>query len=330
MINVEKLKLFFIDNMIWVLVVGLFVFFSMITPKAFLTFQNIHFILYVASMIGFLVFAEAICLISGNFDLSIGQIAGFSAVAAAVMINKAGIPGYLGIILIVAIGACCGAFNGFLVGKIRLNPFLVTLGSYIIFDYLTLVTSRGSILNLPVVYLALGGSRVFGIYIAIFILLGGGFILSAILSKTRWGSNIYSIGGNIEAARRCGINTGNVILSVFTLAGILSAISGLLYTGYIGIAISTLADGTMFMAFAGAVIGGVSLSGGRGSILNTLGGTLLLGIIEAGLTMMAISPPWQGVFTGVLIIVAILINQTRQILRDKILAPEKQVVKLIP
>lgn len=323
MINVEKLKLFFIDNMIWVIVVGLFALFSITSPRAFLTFQNIHFILYVASMIGFLVFAEAICLISGNFDLSVGQIAGFSAVAAAVMINKASIPGYLGIILIVAIGACCGAFNGFLVGKIHLNPFLVTLGSYLIFDYLTLVASRGSILNLPVVYLALGGSRVFGIYIAIFILLGGGFILSIILSKTRWGSNTYSIGGNIEAARRCGINTGNVIVSVFTLAGMLSAISGLLYTGYIGLAISNLADGTVFMAFAGAVIGGVNLSGGRGAILNTLGGILLLGIIEAGLTMMAISPPWQGVFTGALVIVAILINQTRQILRDKILMPEK-------
>ena len=95
-----------------------------------------------------------------------------------------------------------------------------------------------------------------------------------------------------------------------------------LYTGYMGVATSNLADGTVFMAFAGAVIGGVSLTGGRGSILNALGGTLLLGIIEAGLTMMAIDPAWQGTFTGVLVLVAILLNQSRQILRDRILMGE--------
>jgi len=323
MINTEKLKLYLIDNMVWIIVIGVFIFFSIIRPRTFLTFQNIHFIFYVSSMIGFLVFAEAICLISGNFDLSVGQIAGFSAMVTAVMIIKTGIPGYFGILLIILIGGCCGAFNGFLVGKIHLNPFLVTLGTYLMFDWLTMVVRRGSVLSLPAVYLAPGGSCIFGIYIAIFVLLGGAFILSIILSKIRWGSNIYSIGGNIEAARRCGINVDNVIFSVFTVAGMLSGISGLLYTGYMGVATSNLADGTVFMAFAGAVIGGVSLSGGRGSILNTLGGTLLLGVIEAGLTMMAIDPAWQGTFTGALVIIAILINQTRKVLRDRVLMPEK-------
>lgn len=314
--NSKKLKLFFVDNMIWVILLGVFLFFGIIKPRTFLTFQNVHFILYVSSMMGFLVFAETICLLSGNFDLSIGEIAGFSAMVTAVITVKSGLPGYLGIILVVLIGGLCGAFNGLLVGKIRLNPFLVTLGTSIMFDWLTMVVRRGSVLGLPAVYLAPGGARVFGVYLAIFILLGFAILLAFVLAKTIWGSNLYSVGGNIEATRRCGINTDKVVFSAFVVAGMLAGISGLLYTGYMGVATSNLADGTVFMAFAGAVIGGVSLTGGRGSILNALGGTLLLGIIEAGLTMMAIDPAWQGTFTGVLVLVAILLNQSRQILRD--------------
>ncbi|MDD3699011.1 ABC transporter permease [Candidatus Sordicultor fermentans] len=320
--NSKKLKLFFVDNMIWVILLGVFLFFGIIKPRTFLTFQNVHFILYVSSMMGFLVFAETICLLSGNFDLSIGEIAGFSAMVTAVITVKSGLPGYLGIILVVLIGGLCGAFNGLLVGKIRLNPFLVTLGTSIMFDWLTMVVRRGSVLGLPAVYLAPGGARVFGVYLAIFILLGFAILLAFVLAKTIWGSNLYSVGGNIEATRRCGINTDKVVFSAFVVAGMLAGISGLLYTGYMGVATSNLADGTVFMAFAGAVIGGVSLTGGRGSILNALGGTLLLGIIEAGLTMMAIDPAWQGTFTGVLVLVAILLNQSRQILRDRILMGE--------
>lgn len=141
--NSKKLKLFFVDNMIWVILLGVFLFFGIIKPRTFLTFQNVHFILYVSSMMGFLVFAETICLLSGNFDLSIGEIAGFSAMVTAVITVKSGLPGYLGIILVVLIGGLCGAFNGLLVGKIRLNPFLVTLGTSIMFDWLTMVVRRG-------------------------------------------------------------------------------------------------------------------------------------------------------------------------------------------
>ena len=112
--NSKKLKLFFVDNMIWVILLGVFLFFGIIKPRTFLTFQNVHFILYVSSMMGFLVFAETICLLSGNFDLSIGEIAGFSAMVTAVITVKSGLPGYLGIILVVLIGGLCGAFNGLL------------------------------------------------------------------------------------------------------------------------------------------------------------------------------------------------------------------------
>lgn len=315
----KKLKLFLIDNMIWVIVLGVFLFFGLLKPNTFLTFQNVHFILYVSSMMGFLVFAETICLLSGNFDLSIGEIAGFAAMVTAVITVRIGLPGYLSIPLIVLVGGLCGAFNGLLVGKIHLNPFLVTLGTAIMFDWLTMVVRRGSVLGLPAIYLAPGGARVFGIYLAIFILLGFAVLLAFILAKTTWGSNLYSVGGNIEAARRCGINTDKMVFSAFVVAGMLAGIAGLIYTGYMGVATSNLADDTVFMAFAGAVIGGVSLSGGKGSILNAFGGTLLLGIIEAGLTMMAIDPAWQGAFTGILVLIAILLNQTRQIMRDRIL-----------
>ncbi len=321
----QKLKLLLVDNMIWVILFATFIIFGILVPQSFLTLQNIHFILYVSTMIGLLTVAEGLVLISGNFDLSIGQIAGFSAMASAVLIINfpAWMPGFVGIILITVIGGVAGAVNGFLVGRVKLNPFLVTLGTYIGFYWGTTAIRQGSVLRLPSVYLAPGGSRVLGIYISIPLFLLIAVLLAFFLSKSRLGSNIFAVGGNQEAARRCGINVGAVIMITYILGGVLAGLAGLLYTGYMSVATSNLAEGTVFTAFAGAVLGGVSLQGGSGKIQGILGGVLLLGCIDAGLTMMGIDPSWQGIFTGILVILAILVNRTREKLRDKILSPVK-------
>jgi len=143
-----------------------------------------------------------------------------------------------------------------------------------------------------------------------------------ILDHTRFGSHIRAIGGNSDAANMLGINVGNTHFWIFTIAGALAGVAGLLYTGYLKCIPSTIAEGDIFLAFAGAIIGGVSLRGGRGSAIGALGGVLLMGVINAGCTMTAMEPALRGVLNGFILLTAILINKTRANLRDRILMPK--------
>lgn len=320
-ISRKKIQLRLINNIVWLLALGFFLVFSLVLKGMFFNLTNLHFILYISSMIGLLVLAESVALISGNFDLSVAQNAGLTAMINAVLIIHLGVPGYVAIPLAILIGAFLGAINGFFIGKMSLNPFLVTLSTYLMYDWLTYVIRQTSILTLPDIYMFPGGGRVGGIYVSILIFVGVISILFLFLQKTTFGNYIYATGGNPEASKMLGINTGNVIFWVFVIAGALSGLSGLLYTGYADAVTSTLADGQVFTAFGGAIIGGIALSGGRGRATDAVGGIILIGIIDAGLTMFMIPPELQGFFTGLLVFIAILINQAREKLRNRILMP---------
>ncbi len=320
-ISGKDIALWFIQNFVWLLAGAFFIVFSVTLGGMFFNLNNLHFIFYVSSMVGMLVLAESIALISGNFDLSVAQNAGLTAMLTGVLIVKFNIPGLVAIFLTIIIGGILGAFNGYFIGKRGLNPFLVTLSTYLMFDWLTYVIRQTSILNLPGIYMFPGSGKIGGIYAAIFIFLIAAILLFLFLKKATYGNYIYAVGGNPDATVMVGVNAGNVVFWVFVLSGALSGIAGLLYTGYAGAVTSTLADGKMFMAFAGAIIGGISLAGGRGTATNAVGGIILIGIIEAGLTMMMISPQMQGFLKGVLVFVAILINQFRTSFRKRLLMP---------
>lgn len=319
-VSQRRILLTLIDNIVWVIAIGFFIFFSLMLGNIFFNLTNLHFILYLSSIIGLLVLAEGIALISGNFDLSVAQITGLTAVVNGVLIIN-GLPGEVAIFSIILIGAGLGAVNGFFVGKMGLNPFLVTLSTFLMFDWLTFIIRKTSILSLPDIYMLPGSGKVGGIYMAILIFFATVIILFYILRKTTFGNHIYATGGNPAASKMCGINTGNIVFWVFVIAGALSGLSGLLYTGYAGAVTSTLADGQVFMAFAGAIIGGISLAGGRGKATGAVGGVILLGIIDAGLMMMMISPEVQGYFTGLLVLAAILINRFMEKQRNRMLMP---------
>ncbi len=318
-----RLKLFFIDNLVWFINIGLYIFFAVLNPKGFLTFQNVEFILYTSSMIGMLVFAEAIILTTGNMDLSLAQNAGLSAMVGGFVTGVlfTNLPGWVGILIVIGTGAALGAVNGLLVGKIGYNAFLATLATFLIFDWTTSWIRRGAIVNLSNTFLAPGRAQVGGIHVAIFIFVGVVIALHLLLRKTKFGLHIYSTGGNPDTTEMMGINVGNVLLWVFTMGGAMAGMAGLLYAGYVTSVTSTLAEGVIFNAFAGAIIGGISLRGGRGRITGAMGGVILLGILEAGLTMLNVSPSVRGVLTGIVLLVAIFINMSISRLRDEILMP---------
>jgi len=323
--DTDDTKLFLVDNFIWVLLFLAVVAFGIWNGRSFFNLSNLRFIAFSTVTLAFLVMAEGVCLISGNFDLSIGQAAGFAAMLNGMLLTSWApwLPWYLGVVTIILIGIGIGSVNGFLVGKMDLDPFLVTLGTFFILQFGTLEVSLQSIRSgFPEPYLAIGGDSVYGVPIALLMLVAVVAFLHVSLRHMRFGNRLYAVGDDPDAASRLGINVEDTVFWTFVLSGVLSAVAGLLFTGFLGSVTPSMADGSLFMAFAGAVLGGTSLAGGRGSIVNMIGGALLIGVFQSGLVMSGANGNQVNIFFGVLVLIAILLNRTRERVRDDLLHPE--------
>ncbi len=313
----------FMDNLVWPLLIVVFLFFSLFIPDSFLTTRNMQFLLYSSAALGMIALAESLCLISGNFDLSVGSIAGFSAMFAGTFMAQwfPSTPGVVGIALILGVGGFIGLMNGLSISYLGVNPFLQTLAFLIIFQGGILIISNTSQTALPEVYTFIGGGTIAGgIPIAILLMLAVFGLFGLILKYSRFGAKVYAVGGNETAAEEAGINTKRIVVYVYILSGVLSAFGGLLFTGFLGAATPTLGENALFPAFAAAVIGGISLFGGRGKVVGALGGVLLLGTIEAGLVMLRVDPNTIQTTTGLVLFGAILLYTFIEKYRSRLLA----------
>jgi len=321
--NSTKLKVFFLDNIIWFIDLALLIVFVIIDP-GLLKPKNLISMIYSVSMLGFLVFAQGIVLISDNFDLSVGAIGGISAVVMAVTYEFwwPGAPWPVILLIMVLVGAAIGLYNGFFVAKVKINPFLQTLGTYTFFYGLMLIIGKRTLFQIPKALIIPGGGRIGdSIFpVAVLLLIICAVILHFVLSKTSLGRKIYAVGSNSEAARACGINVERTLIIVFILSGILSAFGGLLYAGYMNCVTMDLARPYLFSTFAGAIIGGVALSGGKGKISGIFGGILLLGIVEIGLTILKTPATWRETMNGIVLIAAIILNTYQSRLKGRVLA----------
>ncbi len=243
-----RVKVLIVDNFIWFINAGLYILFIILNPRGFLTIHNVEFILYVSSMLGFLVLGEALAMITGGMDLSLAQNAGLSAMVGGFILGvmAPNLPGWLGVIIVLIAGTAFGAVNGLLVGKLKYNPFLATLGTFIVFDWATFWIRRGAIVNLPASFLAPGSGTIGGVHIAIFLFLFMALLLHLMLRYTQFGVSVYAVGDNPKAAMMMGINVGKVLFGVFTLGGLLAGFSGLIYLGYIGAVTSLIAQNKIF------------------------------------------------------------------------------------
>jgi len=319
----KELIVLFMDNLVWPLLVIVFLAFSFFLPDSFLTTRNIQFLLYSSAALGMIALAESLCLISGNFDLSVGSIAGFSAMFTGTFLAQwvPSTPGIAGLALILFVGGFIGLLNGVSISYLGVNPFLQTLAFLIIFQGGILLISNTAQTALPDLYTFVGGGTIsFGIPFAIVLMLAVYAFFGLMLKYSRFGQKVYAVGGNTDAAEEAGINTQRVILYVYILSGVLSALGGLLFTGFLGAATPTLGENALFPAFAAAVIGGISLFGGRGKIVGALGGVLLLGTIEAGLVMLRVDPNTIQTTTGIVLLVAILLYTFIEKYRSRLLA----------
>ncbi|MCS7125898.1 MAG: ABC transporter permease [Aigarchaeota archaeon] len=314
----QNMLLFMLENAVWPLFIAIYLILGVIQPVIFSpTF--FMYILYLSVPLGFAILGQTICLIGGVLDLSIGSLVGFSAMIAGVILKDFyGIPPHLSFALPIIFGLLCGSFNGYFTGFLRLNPFIVTLATMMAFQGLKIIVARGFTIPgsyLPEIYLFPGSNVTFSII---------SFIVTVVLvwiflRYTRPGIHIYVVGGNQDVAHMMGVDPKKMIFLIFSISGVFAGISGLYYTGFNRSVPITLGNEVLFPTFAAAIISGVSLRGGRGNILNVVGGALLLGVIEAFLVTYAVSPEARIVGYGFMVLIAVLFNQFRDNVRDSIL-----------
>jgi ribose transport system permease protein len=259
-------------------------------------------------------------ILSGGIDLSVGSVLAFSgAVAAGLLKNGLAVPYTdhllqftpLGAVVGgIAVGAALGWFNGFVITRFRLPPFVATLGMLSIARGLTRLWTGGfPITNLGPTFTFMGIGYWFGIPMPVWISAVLVAVFVVVTRRTRFGRYIYAVGGNERAARLSGLDVDKVKRRVYLLGGALAAVAGLLATARQNAADPKIGDGYELESIAAVVIGGTSLSGGRGSILGTVLGCLIIGVLKNGLVLLGVSPDWQLVVKGLVILVAVAIDQ---------------------
>jgi ribose transport system permease protein len=216
-------------------------------------------------------------------------------------------------------GTGIGAINGVLITKLKLAPFIVTLGMLGITGGGTLLLNGGlEIDDIPAKWSTLGNYVLFGWFPAPVLVAGALCIVMWLtLSQTRFGRQVYAIGSNPEAARRAGINVGRKLIAVYAIAGCMASLSGLVVMARFGIAHPSFGSNDLLASIAAVVIGGTSLFGGRGTIPGTIIGTAILSVLVTGLVLANVQPYWQTVVVGLIIILAVYIDQLRRSLRDR-------------
>ena len=281
---------------------------ALTTPR-FLTVGNLTIILTQVSINALLAFGVTFVIITGGIDLSLGSMVAVTGVAAALFAHPGTYPLVVPLLVALAAGVAMGGFNGLVITKSKVPPFIVTLGTMTIGRGLALILSKGRpVSNLSDAFNFIGGGQVFGIPFPIIILIFIFLLCSVLLKKTIWGRYMYAVGGNEQAARASGISVNRIKMLVYTLSGTLAALAGLVLTSRITTGQPNAGQGFELDAIAAAIIGGTSTSGGSGTMTGTLIGALLIGVISNGLDLLNVTSYYQEVVMGVIIIGAVVLD----------------------
>lgn len=275
---------------------------------SFLRITNITNLARQISIIGVIGVGMTLVILTGGIDLSVGTNVAITGAIAATIIQRTQSV-FLAIIVSLIIGSVIGFINGTIITKAKLPPFIVTLGTMVLLRGVVLVFTQGSpIATKSVIFNKIGKGYFFGLPLPV-IILGVTYFLGFILLKyTKLGRTIYGVGGNEEASRLSGINTSAVITKVYVMSGFLSAVAGLILTARLGSAQPTAGTGYELDAIAAVILGGTSLSGGTGSILGTLAGIAILGVLDNILVLMNVNPFASDIVKGTVIILAVLVD----------------------
>jgi ribose transport system permease protein len=292
-----------------------------IASDNFLQPDNLIGILQATAVNGVLAVATTFVIITGGIDLSIGTLMTFCAVIAGVFLTYWGLPMPVGILAAIAAGALCGSVSGALIAKMKVPPFIATLGMMLLLKGLALVISgtRPIYFNDTPNFPMISQESLIGAILPFLPIPNGVLILfvvavtsSLVLTRTALGRYTFALGSNEEAVRLSGVNTDFWKIIVYTVSGGICGIAGLIIASRLNSAQPALGQGYELDAIAAVVIGGTSLSGGRGTILGTIIGALIISVLTNGLRILSVAQEWQTVVTGVIIILAVYADILRR------------------
>jgi len=283
-----------------------------IAKPAFLDTTNIWNVARSFSAYAIAGLGVSMVIMLGGIDISICAIYGLAGVVAALAI-KGGVPAFPAILLGLLAGVGCGLFNGLLVVFCKLPPYIATLGTQQIFRGICYITTKGyPISGLGSGYLWLGQSYILGIPIAVYAMLIIIVLFAIFRNKTTTGRRIFALGGNEEATRISGINVTRLKLLCFMLSGVTAAFAGIMNASKLGVSQPTAGAGFEMDAIASVVIGGSSLSGGEGTVVGTVIGAAIIGVLRNALVLLSVDSYFQTLIIGTVIIVAVSIDQIRK------------------
>ena len=286
--------------------------FSLVSSK-FLSYSNISNIFLQATSTAIVGAGMMFVMICGDFDLIGGSMIALTGVVAGKMLS-AGVNVVLVILIVVFMGATIGLFDGVLVTRLKMLPFIVTLSVSIMLAGLALAISGGkTVYGLPESFTWLGAGKIGSFPVAVILMLLIYVVCWFILSKTVFGHQVYAIGGNREAAFLAGVNVKKVECVCYVLSGVLSVVAGIVLTGRMGSAVANAGSGTEMNALSGLVIGGISMSGGRGNVIGAFIGCVIIAALNNGLNMMNVSAYWTDFVRGLIILIAITFDAVRKL-----------------
>jgi fructose transport system permease protein len=298
---------------LFVLVLAIVIF--AITADRFLEPANLSLIVQQVMVVGTLGIAQTLIILTAGIDLSVGAIMVLSSIVMAKLSADQGVPGLLALLIGFGVGTLCGLTNGLLVTRLRLPPFIVTLGTLNVFFALNLYYSNSETIrgaDMPDLLLWTGNTIDLGdtkITYGSILMLVMFAVFAWVLKNTAWGRHVYSTGDDAESARLAGVRTNRVLLSVYVVAGLICAVAAWMLIGRIASASPQAGASANLDSITAVVIGGTSLFGGRGLVIGTLFGALIVGVLRNGLTLTGVDVLWQDFAVGVLIITAVAIDQ---------------------
>ncbi|MCB9079798.1 MAG: ABC transporter permease [Anaerolineaceae bacterium] len=314
-----------------------FIFLAMIIglsllSDAFLQPRNLLNVVRQISVMGLIAIGVTMVIITTGIDLSSGSVLALSAVVAASLAQRPdwqsakypglNLPVILPIIAGLGVGALCGFINGGLIARFKIPPFIATLGMFTAARGAALLYSERPVSGLTDAYNYIGQGEILkvipipdqpplGLPVPVIILVLVAVGAHIMLNNTRFGRHIYAVGGNVQAALISGLNVKWILVSVYTIAGLLAGLAGIVLSSRIGSGQPGLAVGIELDAIAAAVIGGTSLSGGIGTIWGTIIGALIIGVLNNGMDLLNVSAYWQTIFKGIIIVVAVIIDERK-------------------
>lgn len=295
--------------------IAIFIVFSVISPifgKNFLQWNNIMNIIVQTSIISVIAIGQTMIILTGGIDLSVGSIVAFVGIFMGLLLTW-GVSLFLAIIIVIAIGALFGLINGAFISYGKIPAFIMTLGMMGIARGMTLAVNSGKpVSGFPPELEAIANFDLFGIPSFVIYVIVLYTLMFIILQKTKYGRYVYAVGGGRSAAKLSGINTSLIEMITYTISGIFTAIGGVLLMARLCYASPTAGDGYELDTIAAVVIGGISLTGGFGNLLNTLVGAIILGTLKNGLTILNVSSYYQQIVIGVAIILAVFFDKAKE------------------